>query len=253
MINKWLTLLCIALLPMGAAAAGSAKKPRQVDWQFGGIFGTFDDQAVQRGFQVYKNVCSSCHAMDYVAYRHLQHVGFSEAEVKAIAAEYLVEDGPNDDGEMFERAGRPSDNFVAPYPNKKAAMAANGGAYPPNLSLIVKARKDGANYLYSLLTGYEETPEGLEIPEGKYYNPYYPGGVIAMPPQLSDDLVEYQDGTEATMDQLAKDLTVFLQWTAEGEMERRKSMGIKVMLYLLGFTILFKLAKDRVWRDVKKK
>lgn len=233
----------------GVHAAPSLK---EVNWAFDGAYGRVDRQAAQRGFQVYKEVCSACHGLSRLAFRNLMDIGFSEAEVKELAKGYSVKDGPNDDGEMFERPGLPSDRFVPPYPNEKAARAANGGAYPPDLSLIVKARMDGANYLYSLLTGYgEAAPEGVEIQPGMNYNPYFPGGQIAMPAPLSDGQVSYEDGTSATVDQMARDVVTFLQWAAEPEMEMRKRMGLKVLLFLGVMTFLFWHAKKRVWGNLK--
>lgn len=243
----------IALLMTSSAAfaAGDGVKPKQLAWPFDGYFGTVDRQSAQRGYQVYKEVCASCHSMNLISYRNLLELGFSEGEAKTIAAEVLVEDGPNDDGEMFERAGRLSDRFVAPYPNENAARAANNGAYPVDLSLIVKARVDGANYLYSLLTGYEDVPQGFELGDGMHYNAYFAGNQIAMPAPLSDGLVDYQDGTSASVDQMSKDLVNFLQWAAEPEMEARKRMGIKTLVYLLIFTVFFYFAKKRIWSRLK--
>lgn len=243
-------LFIIAVIPSIALAGGDAKHPKQLNWKFDGVFGSFDQASQQRGFQVYKEVCSACHSLSRISFRNLQEIGFSEAEVKALAASYLVEDGPNDDGEMFERAGLSSDKIPSPYPNKKAAQAANGGAYPPDLSLIIKARMDGANYVHSLLSGYEDAPEGIDVPAGQYYNPYYSGGKLSMAPPLSDGQVEYIDGTEATIDQMAKDVVNFLQWAAEPEMEARKQMGIKVLLFLIVFTGFFYIAKNRVWQRI---
>ena len=168
-----------------------------------------------------------CHGIRQISYRDLKGIGYSNDEIKFIAAEYQVLDGPNDEGEMFERDARPSDKFVGPYENDKVARLANNGAYPPDLSLIVKARADGANYLYSLLNGYKDFPDNFEASEGMYYNEFYPGNQIAMPSPLMDDLVEYSDGTEATQSQIAKDVTSFLAWTAEPELEERKSLGVK--------------------------
>jgi ubiquinol-cytochrome c reductase cytochrome c1 subunit len=249
-IASLLVTVVLALGALPAHAAGDQKHPQQIDWAFDGVFGTVDRAAAQRGLQVYKEVCAACHGLKRVAFRNLMDLGFSEGEVKTIAADASVIDGPNDEGEMFERPGLPSDRFVPPYPNEKAARASNGGAYPPDLSLIVKARQDGANYLYSLLVGYEEAPEGQEPAPGQYYNPYFPGGFLAMPPPLSNDLVTYQDGTNASVEQMAKDLTVFLQWAAEPEMELRKRMGIKVLVFLAIMTVLFYIAKKRLWKDV---
>ncbi|MFT6332070.1 MAG: ubiquinol-cytochrome c reductase cytochrome c1 subunit [Lentimonas sp.] len=232
-------------------SANSATHPKQLKWQFDGFFGSFDRQSIQRGYQVYKEVCSSCHAMKLLSYRNLGQVGFTEDEVKQISAEYLVLDGPDDDGEMFERSGLPSDRFVSPFPNEQAARSANGGAYPPDLSLMVKARSDGANYIYSLLTGFDDAPEHFELTEGRYYNSYFEGRQIAMPPQLDDDLVEYQDGTFATKEQLAVDVVNFLQFAAEPETEHRKRMGVRVLIFLAIMTILFAIAKRLVWKQIK--
>lgn len=248
-------ILALTLLTLFAAnaasAAGDVKHPRQIDWPFDGMFGTVDRQAAQRGYQVYKEVCASCHSMDLRAFRNLEAIGFSEGEVKAIAASYTVKDGPNDSGDMFERPGRPSDRFVAPFANEKAARASNGGAYPPDLSLITKARHDGANYVHSLLTGYEAAPADVKMAAGMNYNPYFPNHQIAMAPPLSDDLVTYADGTKATTDQMSRDVVVFLQWAAEPEMEERKRMGIKVLLFLFVMTGLAYVAKKRIWSQVK--
>jgi ubiquinol-cytochrome c reductase cytochrome c1 subunit len=248
------SLLVAAALAVGVAvnaqASGDQKHAKDMQWQFDGMSGTVDRASAQRGLQVYKEVCASCHGLKRVAFRNLTEIGFSEGEVKTIAAGYSVEDGPNDEGEMFQRPGLPSDRFVSPFPNEKAARAANGGAYPPDLSLIVKARPNGASYLYSLLTGYEEAPEGHEPAPGQYYNPYFPGGFLAMPPPLSNDLVTYQDGTNASTEQMAKDVVNFLQWAAEPEMEQRKRMGIKVLVFLAIMTVMFYFAKKRIWSDI---
>ncbi len=224
--------------------------PKHMSWPFSGITGKVDKQAAQRGFQVYKEVCSSCHALSHVAVRNLGDLGFSEAEIKALASSYSIKDGPNDAGDMFDRPGKPSDHFPAPFANEQAARAANSGAYPPDLSLIVKARHDGANYVYSLLTGYGDAPADVKMAEGKYYNHYYPGGQIAMPPPLSDGRVEYADGTQASLDQEARDVVNFLQWAAEPEMEMRKQMGLKALFYLVVFTALMYVAKKRIWKKI---
>ncbi len=248
-------LLIVALLSLflasPALAAGSdAKPPRDMHWKFDGAFGTVDRQSAQRGLQVYREVCAACHGMKRVAFRTLSGIGFPEAEIKALAAEYDITDGPNDDGDMFQRPGLPSDKFPSPYANEKAARAVNNGAYPPDLSLIIKARPNGANYFYSLMTGYKEAPEDMELGNGMYYNPYFPGGQIAMPTPLSDGQVTYEDGTTASVDQMARDLTNFLQWAAEPEMEVRKRMGVKVMIFLLITTFLLYIAKRRIWRNL---
>ena len=235
------------------AAGGDQKKPKQMEWSFDGIMGTVDENAAQRGLQVYREVCAACHGLKRVAFRSLTEIGFSPEEVKALAAEYTLEDGPNDEGEMFERPGKPFDKFPGPYANQKQARAMNNGAYPVDLSLITKARGDGPNYVYSLLTGYTEAPAGTKVDEGQYYNPYYSGGKLAMAAPIQDGSVEYQDGTEASKEQIASDLVSFLQWAAEPEMEERKRMGLKVMIYLVIFTAFFYIAMKRIWRGVKAK
>ena len=212
------------------------------------MFGRVDKQSAQRGFQVYKEVCSACHGLSRIAFRNLTDIGFSEAEAKALAASYQVKDGPNDEGEMFERAGKLSDYFPSPYANEQAARAAQNGAYPPDLSLIVKARQGGGNYVYSLLTGYEPAPADAHMSAGMHYNPYFPGGQIAMPAPLSDGQISYEDGTQASVDQMARDVVNFLQWAAEPEMEARKRMGIKALIFLAVFTALKYLAKSNLWR-----
>ena len=233
-------------------AAGDAKHPAAMDWSFNGLFGTYDRDALRRGFQVYKEVCASCHSLNQIAFRNLSQPGgpeFSEAEVKAIAKEYIVEDGPDDYGDMFEREALPKDKFPSPYPNENAARAANGGAYPPDLSLINKARGGGPDYIHALLSGYEDPPEGLELRAGLYYNPYMAGGKIAMPSPLIEDLVEYGDGTPATVEQMSMDVTHFLNWTAEPELEERKRMGFMVLIYLTIFAGLMFFSMRKIWAD----
>lgn len=246
-----LATLFVIALSSTAMAASDALAPKEIVWPFDGFFGTVDRQAAQRGYQVYKEVCTACHGLERVAFRNLVSLGFSEDEAKALAAEKSVIDGPNDEGEMFERPGRLADYMAGPFANEKAARASNNGAYPPDLSLIVKARPNGANYVYSLLTGYKAAPANVEMGDGMHYNPYFPGGQIAMAAPLSEGAVEYVDGTIATTGQMARDLTIFLQWASEPEMEQRKQMGIKVILYLVIFTIFFILAKNRIWSRVK--
>ena len=227
--------------------------PIKVDWSFKGLLGKFDRASLQRGYQVYNEVCASCHSMQYLSYRNLGEPGgpeFSEEEVKAIAAGFEVTDGPDAQGEMSTRPGRPSDKFVSPYPNVNAAAAANGGAYPPDMSVLVKARKGGANYIYSVLVGYEDPPPGVTLDEGVYYNKYMIGNKIKMPNNLSDGLVEYADGTEATVDQMAKDVTTFLSWAAEPELESRHKTGVKVILYLVLLSILVFLSMKKIWSRV---
>lgn len=227
-------------------------KPKQMNWSFDGAFGNVDKQSAQRGYQVYKEVCAACHSMKQVPFRALSAIGFSEAEIKTIAASYDIQDGPDAEGEMFDRPGLPSDYFVSPYANENQARATNGGAYPPDLSLMVKARPDGANYLYSLLTGYEyEAPEGFKLNEGMNYNPYFHGRQIAMAAPLMDDLVTYSDNTPSTVDQMSRDVVNFMQWAAEPEMEQRKKTGFRVMIYMAIFTVLFYFAKVAVWARAK--
>ena len=223
----------------------------KTDWSFKGLFGKFDRGSLQRGYQVYTEVCSSCHSMKYMSYRNLAEKGgpeFSVEAVKAIAASFEVKDGPNADGEMFLRPGKPSDKFVMPYDNVKAAEAANGGAYPPDMSVLVKARPGGSNYIYSVLVGYEDPPEGVTLDDGVYYNKYMIGNKIKMASPLSDDIVEYSDGTNASVDQMAKDVTTFLSWAAEPELEERHRTGVKVIIYLILLTTLVYLSMKKTIR-----
>ena len=227
-------------------------KPKKMCWPFEGVLGKFDRAALQRGFQVYKEVCSACHSLKHIRFRELSALGFSEAEIKAIAAAYSF-DTLNDDGEKAERKGESSDSFPSPFPNDRAARAAHGGALPPDLSLIIKARPHGPDYVHALLTGYgQKPPEGFVVAEGRYYNPYMNGGQIAMPPPLTQDgLVTYSDGTVATVDQMAKDVVTFLTWASEPEMEERKRLGFAVIIYLLIMTGVFFLAMRKIWKGVK--
>ncbi len=251
-----------AAAPEGRAATAPLAPPQS--WSFSGMFGTFDRDSTRRGLQVYREVCAACHSLDLIAFRNLQDLGFSEEQVQEIAAEYEVEDGPVDEGEMFLRPAKASDRFPAPFPNEQAARAANNGAYPPDLSLITKARAGeslffhgtklreyGADYLYALLTGYpEEPPEGVELMDGMYYNEYYPGHQIAMVPPLIDDGVEYADGTEATLQQQAKDVSTFLAWAADPNAEARKSLGVEAVLFTIFLTALLFALKKKIWSDV---
>lgn len=250
-----LSAILIALIVSGINSYSFANSDeihlRKSSWTFDGIFGTVDKASAQRGLQVYKEVCAACHSLNRIAFRNLAEIGFSEAEIKALASSYKVKDGPNDSGEMFERDGKPSDYFVPPFPNEQAAGAGFNGKAPPDLSLIVKARHDGANYVYSLLTGYGHTPpEDVILTEGQHYNPYFPGGNILMSPPLSDGQVTYEDGTKASVDQMAHDVTTFLQWAAEPEMEARKLMGIKTLIYLVIFTGFMYVAKRNLWKKL---
>ncbi|XP_057992096.1 cytochrome c1-2, heme protein, mitochondrial isoform X1 [Hevea brasiliensis] len=206
-------------------------------WPHKGILSSYDHASIRRGHQVYQQVCASCHSMSLISHRDLVGVAYTEEEVKAMAAEIEVVDGPNDEGEMFTRPGKLSDRFPQPYANEQAARFANGGAYPPDLSLITKARHNGQNYVFALLTGYRDPPAGVSIREGLHYNPYFPGGAIAMPKMLNDGAVEYEDGTPATEAQMGKDVVTFLSWAAEPEMEERKLMGFK-WIFVLSLALL---------------
>ena len=222
----------------------------KTDWSFKGIFGTFDRASLQRGYQVYQEVCAGCHSVQHLSYRNLSENGgpeFSIEEAKAIASQFEVEDGPNSDGEMFIRPARLSDKFVKPYPNVEASTAANGGAYPPDMSVLAKARAGGADYIYSLLLGYEDAPAGFELDEGVYYNKYMPGNKIKMSAPISDGIVEYSDGTQATTEQISKDVTAFLVWASEPHLEAQHKMGFKVIIYLIVLLTLVYMSKQKVW------
>jgi len=288
-----------AFIGTALAAGGNAERPKQVDWQFDGPFGTFDKEALQRGYQVYAATCASCHSMDLLAFRnlgqkggpfHLEEcpAGFPEnldcanandnPIVKAFAAQYQIEDGPDDTGDMFMRAALPSDRFKAPYANEQQARLANNGALPPDLSLITKARHGGASYIYSLLTGYEEAPDAVTIAPGQYYNPYFPGdmapnmkdglldeeghavegveipkgGVLAMAPPLLDGMIDYADpDTPETVEQYARDVSEFLHWAAEPKMEARKSLGVMSMIYLVILCGLLYWSYREIWSKLK--
>jgi ubiquinol-cytochrome c reductase cytochrome c1 subunit len=246
------TAMALALVLIAApVTASETASPAAQNWSFAGLFGTFDRAAQQRGFQVYKEVCSGCHSLDQVAYRNLAALGYNEDQIKAIAATVEVTDGPNDDGEMFTRKGKPYDKFKNPFPNENAARAANNGAYPPDLSVITKARPHGIDYLYALLISYkEEPPKGVKLAEGMFYNTAFPGAQIAMLPPLAPDAIQYQDGTKATVAQMAKDVTTFLAWAAEPELEERKSMGRGVILFLIALTALLYALKRKIWADL---
>lgn len=266
----------LSLVPLAALAAAGKTAPLQHPeggFSFEGFFGKYDEASLQRGLQVYLNVCASCHGLNYVAYRSLGEPGgpgLTEEEVKALAAQYQVRAEPDEFGTVIEdgrfrmRPAEPQDHFVNPWPNEQAGRAANGGAYPPDLSLMAKARAHGPEYIYSLLQGYVEPPEGLEQPIGQYYNIYYPGstepywtgegdapegGFFAMPQILYEGSVVYEDGTEATIEQMSYDVTNFLMWAAEPKLEQRKQAGLSVTLFLLVLTVLMYLTYRKVWRD----
>ncbi len=245
-------------------------KPVEQSWSFSGPFGTYDKAQLQRGLKVYKEVCSACHSMKLVPFRTLEDLGYNEEQVKAFAAEYEVQDGPNGEGEMFTRKGKPSDYFPSPFPNTEAAAAANNGAAPPDFSLIAKARatergfpqflidpftgyaENGPDYIHGLLTGYGQTPpKGMEIAEGTHYNPYFMSGKsLAMAQPITDGQVTYDDGSPQTVDQYARDVSAFLMWAAEPHLEARKKTGFTVMVFMLLFGALVFLAKRKVWADV---
>jgi len=239
-----------ALLAALFAAQAAAEEPAVPDWSFAGVFGTYDRAAARRGFEVYKNVCAACHSLSLVHYRNLEEIGFTEDEVKGIAAERQVTDGPNDQGEMFQRPARAADRFVPPFANEVQARLANNGALPPDLSVIVKARKGGADYIYEFLTGYVDPPEGFTVPDGMYYNAAFLGNAIAMPLPLSDGVVTYADQTPATVPQMAADVTTFLNWAAEPELDARKKMGLRVMMFLVLLTAMLYAVKRKVWGSV---
>ena len=246
----------IILLSLNSYSAISAEKVEYLntDWSFKGLFGKFDRASLQRGYQVYTEVCAACHSMKYLSYRNLSEKGgpeFSVAQAKAIAASFEVTDGPNSDGEMFTRPGKLSDKFVMPYENVKAAEAANGGAYPPDMSVLVKARGGGVDYIYSLLQGYEEAPSGMTLDDGVHYNKYMYGNKIKMSAPLSDGIIEYSDGTNASVEQMSKDVTTFLMWAAEPSLEARHQMGFKAIVYLIILTILVYFSMKRIWSRVE--
>ena len=274
MSRKIITLAAaVSLLGLagGAYAAdeGSHESPQppRVKWTFSGPLGHFDRGQLQRGFKVYKEVCSTCHGMKLVAFRNLEALGYSEAQVKAIATEYKTQDGPNDQGEMFERDGRPADYFPTPWKNENAARAQFNGV-PPDFSVLAKARgyergfpwfitdmftqyqEHGVDYIHGVITGYKETPpQGFTLPDGTYYNEYFPGHALAMPPPLSDKQVDYPDGSPTTVDQYAKDVATFMMWAAEPHLEARKRIGFQVMIFLLVLAGLLYFTKKKVWAD----
>jgi ubiquinol-cytochrome c reductase cytochrome c1 subunit len=242
-------LSAVLLAPALTRAAEEAPLPRQ-EWSFDGVFGTYDLTSLQRGFQVYKEVCSVCHPVKHLYFRDLGEIGYNEDEVKAIAAGYQVTDGPNDEGQMYQRPGRPSDPIPGPFPNDQAARAANNGALPPDQSLIVKARPGGPNYVYGILTGYKEAPAGFKMLQGMNYNEYFPGHQIAMPPPLSDNALTFADGTPATVPQMAHDVVSFLTWAAEPNLDDRHRAGLKVILFLVVAAGVFYAAKRKIWAPI---
>lgn len=256
-LSRHLRIAAIAALALaapvtGARAAGEAaiEIPNH-RFSFDGIFGTYDRASAQRGYLVYKSVCSSCHGMRQLAYRHLRQLGFTEAQVTALAAQFEVTDGPNDEGNMFERPARPADRFRQPFRNDAAARAANNGALPPDLSVMSKAREGGADYLRALLVGYTDPPPGVTVADGMHYNRYYPGHQIAMSaPLVAEGQVEYTDNTPATVEQMATDVSTFLAWAAEPELEQRRAMGVRMIIFLTILGGLVYAVKKKVWANL---
>ena len=251
---KFCSILSLILSIISHSLAAEKVDYLKTDWSFKGLFGKFDRASLQRGYQVYTEVCAACHSMKYLSYRNLAEDGgpeFSVEQAKAIAASFEVVDGPNADGEMFTRPAKLSDKFVMPYENEKAAQAANGGAYPPDMSVLVKARGGGVDYIYSLLQGYEEAPIGVTLDEGVHYNKFMYGNKIKMAAPLSDGIVEYGDGTVASVEQMSKDVTSFLMWAAEPHLEARHQMGFKAIIYLIILTTLVYFSMKKIWSGIK--
>jgi len=252
--------------------------PPRNEWSFAGPFGKFDKTQLQRGFKVYKEVCANCHSMNLIAFRNLGEAGgpgFSQGQVKALAASFKIKDGPNDAGDMFEREGRPADRWPSPFPNKQAAAAANGGALPPDFSVIAKARsysrdfpwflvdiftqyqEHGVDYITALLNGYSEDTHGVQVPAGKYYNTYYPGNIISMPKPLNDGQVDYVKGADGrpqapeTVAQYSKDVSAFLMWAAEPHLEKRKETGFKAIAFMIVLAGLLYFTKKKIWARIE--
>jgi cytochrome c1 len=262
----------LSVIGMRVALAQEAEVPPRLHWSFHGPFGTYDQAQLQRGFKVYREVCSTCHSLKLLAFRNLADPGgpdFTEAQAATVAASFQVTDGPNDKGEMFQRPGKLADYFPPPFPNDQAARAALGGGLPPDMSVLAKARSHeagfprfifdaftqyqeaGPDYIHAILTGYEEQPPaGFALAPGTQFNKYFPGHAIAMPKPLSDGQVEYTDGTPATVDQYAKDISAFLMWAAEPKLDERKRLGFQVFVFLIVLTGLLYFSKRRVWHDL---
>jgi ubiquinol-cytochrome c reductase cytochrome c1 subunit len=253
MAKHALAILVVALALIFAGVAWAQEEAPPVphqQWPFEGVFGTYDRAALQRGFQVYKEVCSVCHPVKHLYYRDLEELGYSEDQVKGIAAQSQISDGPNDQGEMFQRPARPSDPIPGPFPNDQAARVANNGALPPDLSLITKARDGGSDYVYAILTGFKDAPAGFKMNKNMYYDEYFAGHQIAMPPPLSPDQVKFADGSPSTVPQMAHDVVSFLSWAAEPTLDERHRMGFKVFLFLIVATGVFYAAKRKIWSRV---
>lgn len=273
MVRSLAAVALVAIATPALAAGGEAPHIERQQWSFAGPFGFYDRAQLQRGFKIYRENCSACHGLKFVAFRNLAENGgpsFTEEQAKQIASEYTVIDGPNEDGDMYERPAILADRFPSPFPNEEAARASNGGAYPPDFSLLAKARaahrgfpwfvfdiftqyqENGPDYIYSLLTGYEEDPEGVEVPTGQYYNhSFLAGKFISMAPPLYDEAVEYTDGTPMTTDQYARDVAAFMMWAAEPHLEDRKKIGFRVMIFLIVFAGLLYFTKKKLWRNVE--
>ena len=246
-----LALTAALAVPGLAAAADTEPAPLpSVNWTFSGPLGTFDRASEQRGLQVWQGVCSNCHSMKEAYYRNLEGIGLTADQVKAFAAGIQVPGPPNESGEPSERPALPSDHFKSPFANDAAARAANNGALPPDHSLIEKAREGGATYVYALLNGYRDPPSDMKMGDGMNYNIYFPGRQIAMAQPLHDGAVDYADGTPATVEQMSKDVTTFLTYMANPEMEQRKRMGVKIVLFLAGMTVVTYAVKRKVWADL---
>ena len=255
-LKSILIVLIFSLNSNYSNGSESSHKLLSPSWSFKGFFGKFDRASLQRGYQVYTEVCAACHSMKYLSYRNLVQAGgpeFSVEQAKIIASQFEVTDGPNNDGEMFTRPARLSDKFVGPYANEQAATAANGGAYPPDMSVLVKAREGGADYIYSILMGYEDAPEGVSLDDGVYYNKYMSGNEIKMAQPLMDGTVTYMDGTQATEMQMAEDVATFLTWAAEPHLEARHKMGFRAIVYLIIITILVYFSMKKLWSRIETK
>ena len=249
-----LLALILALVAPGAASAqdsvNEAPEIAHQSWSFSSPFGTYDDAQLQRGFEVYRQVCSNCHSMRLLSYRNLGEPGgpeFPPKKIEEIASQVQVTDGPNDKGEMFQRPARPSDHFRSPFANEQQARNANNGALPPDLSVMAKAREGGPDYIYAILTGYTDPPQGFQLAPGMHYNKAFPGHQLAMPPPLSDGVITYGDGTKPTLDNYARDVAAYLMWAAEPKLEERHKTGTRVMIYLIVFAVIMYLAKRAVW------
>ena len=238
----------VVLAAPAAQASGGGHYESQ-DWSFSGIFGTIDRAAAQRGYQVYKDVCAGCHSMRLMSYRYLEGIGLPAATVKALASQAEIAT-TNDDGEPTTRPRLPSDAFPNPFANVKAARASNNGALPPDLSLMAKARGNGPNYIYALLTGYHAAPADFKVSEGMNYNAAFEGNQIAMAAPLSEGAVTFSDGTKASVEQMAHDVTTFLMFAAEPHMDERKRTGLKVVLFLLVLSVMLYFVKKKVWADL---